>query len=242
MSVDRREFLRRVAIASGGLGVRGVQATERESPSTMPTPRTRAMMSAFGLRFPIFCAGMGTVATPELAIAVSSAGGLGALGTGSRALAADVVRDWAQRIRSATDRPFAVNYLLAFDSATLPAALDAGAPIIQVAWGIPSAETVAIDSERGRQAGSSGRQCCRCPASPRRWSELFDLPGYRSRRTCAGYVRTLRRTPRCDSGSEDRACASCGRNRNRITYSPRWRVWRIDGHALRGDQGGRCPL
>src|SRR6267378_8004670 len=110
MSVDRREFLRRVAIASGGFGIRAIQATEQESSSTMPTPRARAMMSAFGLRYPIFCAGMGTAATPELAIAVSGAGGLGALGTGSRAPAADVVRERVLRIRSATDRPFAVNY------------------------------------------------------------------------------------------------------------------------------------
>ena len=84
------------------------------------------------------------MATPELAIAVSNGGGLGAIGTGSRgARAADLVRERVSRTKSGTSRPFAVNFLLAFDPATLPLALELGAPIIQFAWGIPSAENVA---------------------------------------------------------------------------------------------------
>jgi nitronate monooxygenase len=108
-------------------------------------------MAAFGLRYPIFCAGMGTVATPELAIAVSNGGGLGAIGA-SRAPSA-VVRQRVSRTKSGTNRPFAVNYLLAFDPLTLPVALDAGAPIIQFAWGIPSAETVGAIRKAGAKMG-----------------------------------------------------------------------------------------
>jgi nitronate monooxygenase len=118
----------------------------------MPTARASSLMAAFGLRYPIFCAGMGTVATPELAIAVSNGGGLGAIGTGSAATP-DAVRQRVSRTKSGTDRPFAVNYLLAFDPVTLPAALETGAPIIQFAWGIPSAEVVASIRKAGAKMG-----------------------------------------------------------------------------------------
>jgi len=120
----------------------------------MPTPRASALMAVFGLRYPIFCAGMGTAASPELAIAVSNGGGLGAIGTGSRgARSADLVRQRVSRTKSGTSRPFAVNFLLALDPVTVPVALEAGAPIIQFAWGIPSAETVAAIRKAGAKMG-----------------------------------------------------------------------------------------
>jgi nitronate monooxygenase len=109
-------------------------------------------MTLFGLEYPIFSAGMGQSAVPELAIAVSNAGALGAIGTGSNAVA-DVVRQRVTQVRSATSRPFAVNFLLAFDPVTLPIALDAGAPIIQFAWGIPSADVVATVRKTGAKMG-----------------------------------------------------------------------------------------
>ena len=138
MSSDRREFLRQATVVAAGLGAHAFPVTAQQRSSTMPTARASGLMAAFGLRYPIFCAGFGNSATPELAIAVSNGGGLGALGTGSAA-SADMVRERVARTKSGTSRPFAVNYLLAFDPVTLPAALDAGAPIIQFAWGIPPA-------------------------------------------------------------------------------------------------------
>src|SRR5882762_6072057 len=153
MSSDRREFLRQATVVAAGFGARSLPLTAQQRSSTMPTVRASALMAAFGLRYPIFCAGMGAAATPELAIAVSNGGGLGALGTGSGALSADVVRQRVSRTKSGTSRPFAVNYLLAFDPVTLPVALDAGAPIIQFAWGIPSAETVAAIRNAGAKMG-----------------------------------------------------------------------------------------
>jgi nitronate monooxygenase len=115
-------------------------------------------MTAFGLTFPICNAGMGVAAGPELAAAVSNAGGLGATGTGGRfggggSAASDLMRQVVTRIRSATKGPFAVNYMLAFDPITLPAALDAGAPIIQFAWGIPSEEAVGLIRKAGAKMG-----------------------------------------------------------------------------------------
>src|SRR5216684_3848232 len=115
MSSDRREFLQQAAVVTAGLGASAFPLTAQQRSSTMPTARARALMATFGLRYPIFSAGMGSTATPELAIAVSNGGGLGALGTGSRgARSADLVRQRVSRTKSGTSRPFAVNFLLAF--------------------------------------------------------------------------------------------------------------------------------
>lgn len=64
----------------------------------------------FGIEYPILLAGMGTASTPELAAAVSNAGGLGIIGCagqGPRGL-----REWIRRTRSLTDKPFGVDTLL----------------------------------------------------------------------------------------------------------------------------------
>ncbi len=151
MSSNRREFFGQAAALAASLGACGV-ARSAQGTATLPTARARAFMAAFVLQYPICNAGMGSAATPELASAVSNAGGLGHLGTGIRA-AAEVVRERVSRTRSATDRPFAVNYLLAFEPLSLPAALDAGAPIIQFAWGIPTGEAVAAIRGAGAKMG-----------------------------------------------------------------------------------------
>lgn len=64
----------------------------------------------FGIEFPIFLAGMGGASGPELTAAVSNAGGLGVLGAST--CTADQLREWIQRTRSLTDRPFGVDTLL----------------------------------------------------------------------------------------------------------------------------------
>ena len=151
MSSDRREFLGQVAAVTAGLGGGGLTATAQRA-AIMPTPRASALMALFGLNNPIFSAGMGTTAVPELAIAVLNAGGLGAVGTGLNPTA-DLVRQRVSKAKSATDRPFAVNILLARDHDALPVALDAGAPIIQFAWGIPTAEAVAAVRKAGAKMG-----------------------------------------------------------------------------------------
>jgi nitronate monooxygenase len=150
MSSDRREFFGKAAAVTAALGARALpRAAQR---AAMPTPRASALMELFGLRYPIFCAGMGATAVPELAIAVSNAGGLGAIGTGVNAVP-EVVRQRVSQTKSATNRPFAVNFLLPRDPVTLPLALDAGAPIIQFAWGIPTAETAAAIRKAGAKMG-----------------------------------------------------------------------------------------
>jgi hypothetical protein len=96
MSSDRREFLQQTTVVAAGLGASALPPAAQQRSSTIPTARASALMATFGLRYPIFCAGFGLSATPELAIAVSNGGGLGALGTGIRG------RAWS--VRSATFR------------------------------------------------------------------------------------------------------------------------------------------
>lgn len=64
----------------------------------------------FGIDHPIVLAGMGTASTPELAAAVSNAGGLGVLGCASAG--PRQLREWIRRTRALTDRPFGVDTLL----------------------------------------------------------------------------------------------------------------------------------
>ena len=63
-----------------------------------------------GIKYPILLAGMGGASTPELAAAVSNAGGLGILG--AAALSPDELSEWITRTRTLTDKPFGVDTLL----------------------------------------------------------------------------------------------------------------------------------
>ena len=56
---------------------------------------------------------MGAAAPPELAAAVSEAGALGMLGTARPGLTAITFADLLDQVRSLTDRPFGVNFIVA---------------------------------------------------------------------------------------------------------------------------------
>lgn len=74
-------------------------------------------------------------ADPRLPAAVSTAGGLGTLGLGWADDAGEVVRETA----ALTDRPFAGNFVLAFDQHhRIDQALSAGLRIVSLFWGDPS--------------------------------------------------------------------------------------------------------
>jgi enoyl-[acyl-carrier protein] reductase II len=64
-----------------------------------------------GIKFPVFQAGMGFVAHAELAAAVSNAGGLGCIGSGS--MGARELKEQIRRCKAMTDRPFGVDILFA---------------------------------------------------------------------------------------------------------------------------------
>jgi len=80
---------------------------------------------------------MGGVAGPELASAVSNAGGLGTLALSSAG--PEEVAAAVRRTLELTEKPFAVNLLLNRpEEERLEAALDAGTPAISFGWGDPA--------------------------------------------------------------------------------------------------------
>ena len=101
----------------------------------LPAP-VQQFMTSFGLRVPIVQAPTGSIAGPELAIAVTNAGGIGALGL--TWTPPDQAFAQVQQVRQSTSGPFLVNFALAFPPNALPAALDAGAPIVSFSWGDPA--------------------------------------------------------------------------------------------------------
>jgi enoyl-[acyl-carrier protein] reductase II len=64
-----------------------------------------------GIEYPIIQAGMGGVAMAELVAAVSEAGGLGVIG--AALMTPDALRDEVRKVKDLTDKPFAVDLLLA---------------------------------------------------------------------------------------------------------------------------------
>ena len=116
--------------------------------TTVPTAAASAFMARFGLRYPIMQAPYGG---PALAAAISNAGALGTvslwLGTEEQA------RERVRTLRAATTQPFAVNYVLTFEPQSLPAALDAGAPIVHFSWGVPTQSVAASVRARGAVFG-----------------------------------------------------------------------------------------
>lgn len=76
----------------------------------MPEPLKTRICDLFEIEHPIVLAGMGGASTPELAAAVSNAGGLGVLG--AAACGPTRLRNWIRRTRELTDKPFGVDTLL----------------------------------------------------------------------------------------------------------------------------------
>src|SRR5215469_691762 len=88
-----------------------------------------------GIEFPIFSAPMGPdIAGPDLAAAVSGAGGLGLM---QAQLSPPVdFREQIQRVREATDKPFGVNFILALPhEENLAVCLEEHVPVISFFWG-----------------------------------------------------------------------------------------------------------
>src|SRR5207237_9772772 len=63
-----------------------------------------------GIEYPIFSAGMGTGAGPDLAAAVSNAGGFG--GIGASAFLPDAIPGLIAQVRDRTAPPFGVHFII----------------------------------------------------------------------------------------------------------------------------------
>jgi len=89
------------------------------------------------MEHPIFCAGIGSASGPELAAAVSNAGGCGVLGTAS--LSGKFVRTEIERLKRLTTKVFGVNLVLPLlRKGQVEACFDEGVPILVLFWGDPA--------------------------------------------------------------------------------------------------------
>ena len=90
-----------------------------------------------GIAAPVVQAPVGSAAAPELAAAVSDAGGLGMLALTWHG--PDRARESIRQVRRRTDRPFGVNLVLDFPVAdTLAVCLGEAAPVVSTFWGDPA--------------------------------------------------------------------------------------------------------
>jgi enoyl-[acyl-carrier protein] reductase II len=102
------------------------------------------------IQHPIFCAGMGFVAVPQLVAAVSNAGGLGLLATAT--LNPREVRESVREIRKLTRRPFGANVTLQFETADENARvlLEERVPLVNLSLGIAPWIIEAVHAYGGR--------------------------------------------------------------------------------------------
>ena len=142
------------------LGGEGQGPTDRDDGALLRAAAAVLPMAAFstpvcealGIEHPIAQAPIGSLTCPDLAAAVSNAGGLGTLAVTWQD--PDATRRAIERTWDLTDAPFAVNLVL--DDATtvfpteehLGACLDAGAPVVSFSFGDPTSYV-----DRCRDAG-----------------------------------------------------------------------------------------
>ena len=127
-----------------------------------------ALTREIGIRVPVFSVGMGWIAGPELASAISNAGACGVVG-----LAGTTAAEASSRIRKTrtlTDKPFGVNIILArLGEGQIEACLDARVPLIVFFWGDPGPYVkeahlrgvrVSRSSRIGQRGDSGGADRC----------------------------------------------------------------------------------
>lgn len=86
-----------------------------------------------GIEHPVVLGGMASITAPELAVAVSEAGGLG--GVGGSYIDGPRVHEVIDGIRELTDKPFAINFLLFVNNEEgFAAALEKSPPVMAFAW------------------------------------------------------------------------------------------------------------
>ncbi len=95
----------------------------------------------FGIQYPVIQGGMIWCSGWELASAVSNAGGLGLIGSGS--MNPDILREHIQKCRKATSKPFGVNIPLIFSHAEefINIVVDEKVPVVFTSAGNPAKYT-----------------------------------------------------------------------------------------------------
>ncbi len=95
----------------------------------------------FGIRYPVVSGGMVWCSGWRLAAAVSEAGGLGLIGSGS--MTPELLREHIRKCRNATDKPFGVNVPLMYRYAEqiMHVIADEGVPVVFTSAGNPKTWT-----------------------------------------------------------------------------------------------------
>lgn len=101
-------------------------------------PIRTPLCEMLGIEHPVLNVGFGGGAPPELAAAVSNAGGCGVLGSSYRY--PDVNEDHVARLRRLTDQPFGVNVIIGSErnAEVVEQWIDLGVPLLVLFWGDPS--------------------------------------------------------------------------------------------------------
>ena len=118
------------------------------------------------IRYPIFQAPMGRTAPPELAAAVTNAGGLGMLGMSWDT--PNVMREKIRATRALTAGPFAVNLAMPWDQhERLDIALEEGVNAVSLFWGDPAPYL-----RKAKNAGAIVMQTVATPEEARHAADL----------------------------------------------------------------------
>jgi enoyl-[acyl-carrier protein] reductase II len=111
------------------------------------TPFSNRITKLFGIDYPIVQAGMIWASGWRLASAVSNAGGLGLIGSGS--MYPDVLREHIQKCKAATNRPFGVNIPLLYPDIDkhIQTIIDEKIPIVFTSAGNPKTWTAVLKKQ-----------------------------------------------------------------------------------------------
>ena len=101
-TLSRRDFLKGTAAAAGLAALSGMMSVT----ASAEEKKTNRVCEILGIEKPVIQANMSQLTSPELAAAVSNAGGLGIIAVA----AGDQFRADVQKLKSLTDKPFAVEF------------------------------------------------------------------------------------------------------------------------------------
>lgn len=105
---------------------------------------SKTITALFGIQYPIIQAGMVWASGWRLASAVSNAGGLGLIGSGS--MYPDILREHIQKCKTATDKPFGVNVPLLYPNIAehIQIIIEEKVPIVFTSAGNPKTWTAKL--------------------------------------------------------------------------------------------------
>lgn len=115
----------------------------------------------YNVKFPFVAAGMAFAgSTPDLAIAVCGAGGIGSIAIGP--MPAQVVRFLVREVRKAADQLLNVNFITFLASEEkIQVCIEEKVPIVSFHWGHPPKKFIDLLHQANKGMGT-GRFRCRC--------------------------------------------------------------------------------